>query len=108
MTRCIVFFFVAWFQMTSLNAQPYEPAFQPDEMQDRPVGPPNEVLVLGTPHLRELPDSFQPGMVGPIVRNLADWEPSFIAVEEMSGLRCAAMKQMPSWFKRVHRVALVL
>jgi len=89
---------MVWFQMTSLNAQPYAPAFQPDEMEDLPAGPPNEVLVLGTPHLRGLPDSFQPNMVRPIVKNLADWSPDFIAIENTSGLRCAAMKQMPSRF----------
>jgi hypothetical protein len=67
-------------------------------MEDRPAGPPNEVLVLGTPHLRELPDSFQPGTIRPIVQNLAEWGPSFIAVEDMPGLTCAAMKHMPSRF----------
>lgn len=99
MIRCVAILFVVWFQMTSLNAQPYEPAFQPDEMEDRPAGPPNEVLVLGTPHLRDLPDNFQPNMVGPIIENLANWSPDFIAIENTSGLRCAAMKQMPSRFQ---------
>ena len=98
MIRCIAFLLMVCFHMTSLNAQPYEPAFQPDEMEDRPGGPPNEVLVLGTPHLRGLPDSFQPNMVRPIVENLANWSPDFIAIENTSGLRCAAMKQMPSRF----------
>lgn len=98
MTRIFVLLLAAWLQMTSLNAQPYKPSFQPDEMQDRPAGPANEVLVLGTPHLRDLPDTFQPGMVDPLVQNLANWSPSFIAIENTSGLRCAAMKQLPSRF----------
>lgn len=98
MNRYLAFFFVAWLQITSLSAQSYQPGFQPDEMEDRPAGPPNEVLVLGTPHLNGLPDSFQPSMVGPIVQRLAEWSPDFIAIENTSGLRCAAMKQMPSRF----------
>ncbi|MEO0870441.1 MAG: DUF5694 domain-containing protein [Pseudomonadota bacterium] len=98
MVRIIVSFLAVWLQMTSLNAQSYEPSFRPDELQDQPAGPQNQVVVLGTPHLSGLPENFKPEMVNPVVDRFSDWKPEFIAVEDMSGLRCAAMKQMPTRF----------
>ncbi|MDA7787761.1 DUF5694 domain-containing protein [Sphingomonadaceae bacterium] len=98
MARLFALIFIACSGMTSASAQTYLPEFQPDELHDRPIGSQNEVVVLGTPHLSQLPDGFLPSMVEPIVQRFSDWSPAFIAVESMSGLRCAAMKQMPSRF----------
>ena len=73
-------------------AQDYRPSFQPGGMTDSPAGRPNEVLVLGTPHLSGLPDSFQPNMAEPLVERLAAWKPTAIAVEQLSGLLCHSMR----------------
>lgn len=77
-------------------AQEYEAAFQPAALVDRPVGAPNEVLVLGTPHLSQLPDSFRIEMVEPLVARLVDWGPTAIAVEDSPGLLCDAMRRQPA------------
>ena len=53
-------------------AQAYEPAFRPSEMTDTPAGPANEVMVLGSPHLSGLPESFEPEMVEPLVARLVE------------------------------------
>ncbi len=79
--------------MTSVSAQTYRPAFQPDQMTDRPVGAPNEVMVLGTPHLNELPDNFQIEMIDPLVDRLVEWRPTAIATESSSGLLCDTMRR---------------
>lgn len=74
-------------------AQDYRPSFYPNELRDRPAGRPNEVLVLGSPHLSGLPDSFRPEMVEPLLTRLAKWRPTAIASEDISGLECDAMRR---------------
>lgn len=93
MFRVFVAFLVALGGMTSASAQTYRPAFQPDEMTDRPVGAANEVMVLGTPHLHELPDNFQIEMIEPLVARLVEWRPTAIATESSSGLLCDTMRR---------------
>jgi hypothetical protein len=94
--RAILTFFALLFGMSSASAQTYRSAFQPDEMDDRPVGAANEVMVLGTPHLRELPESFEPEMVEPLVARLIEWRPTAIASERHSGLLCDTMRRQPT------------
>lgn len=96
MSRAILALLMLLFGMSSAHAQTYRPAFQPDEMNDRPIGAANEVMVLGTPHLHELPKSFEPEMVEPLVARLIDWHPTTIAIETHSGLLCDTMRrQLP-------------
>ena len=77
-------------------AQSYTPAFRPATLDDKPAGAPNEVMVLGTPHLSQLPESFRPEMVDPLVDRLVDWAPTAVATEDTPGLVCDAMRRMPS------------
>jgi len=76
-------------------AQTNHLAFEPSKLQDEKVGMPNEVVVLGTPHLSQLPDNFRVEMVQPLIRRLVEWNPTAIAVEENSGLLCDKMRRMP-------------
>lgn len=78
------------------SAQEYHPSFQPDKIDDRPAGEPNEVLVLASPHLSQLPDSFRPEMVEPLVSRLVEWRPTAVATEDSPGLRCDAMRRQPA------------
>ena len=71
-------------------------AFQPDTMTDRPAGRANEVMVLGSPHLSQLPDGFRPEMVEPLVAKLVSWKPTAIATEDSSGVRCDFMRRYPT------------
>ncbi|MFC0501564.1 DUF5694 domain-containing protein [Asaia krungthepensis] len=74
------------------NAEPYIPAFHPGAMTDRPLGMPGQVLVLGSPHLSTLPQSFHPEMLEPLLTRLAHWHPDAIATETSPGLLCEAMR----------------
>jgi len=53
-------------------------------------------MVLGSPHLSTLPDTFRPEMVEPLVTRLAEWRPASIAVENSSGLLCDTMRRQPA------------
>ncbi|PTD25177.1 DUF5694 domain-containing protein [Sphingomonas fennica] len=76
--------------------QDYRPSFQPDRLKGPAAGKPNEVLVLGTMHLSDLPDSFRPDMTAPLVERLASWRPTAVATEDMSGLQCDSLRRYPS------------
>lgn len=93
MSKLVTILISVALSMTPASAQTYRSAFQPDEMDDRPVGMQNEVVVLGTPHLRELPDNFRIEMIDPLVERLVAWRPTAIAVESHSGLLCDTMRR---------------
>lgn len=71
----------------------YRPSFKPAALTDRPAGRPNEVLVLGTPHLSGLPEAFRAEMLEPLLARLIRWRPTAIAIENSSGLLCDAMRR---------------
>ena len=77
------------------SAQPYTPAFHPETLKGPPAGAPNEVVVLGTPHLSGLPDTFTPAMLSPLLDRLATWRPTAIATEDLSGLQCDSLRRYP-------------
>jgi hypothetical protein len=77
-------------------AQDYHPVFHPETLKGPPVGRPNELLVLGTLHLSGLPEDFDPATLMPLLDRLADWRPTGIATEDMSGLQCDALRRYPS------------
>ncbi len=78
------------------SAQHYRPVFRPETLKGPPAGPPNEVLVLGTPHLSELPKDFAPAMLAPLLDRLAAWRPTAIATESLSGLQCDSLRRYPA------------
>lgn len=86
---------VACLSGTAMAQGAYRPSFQPDRLTDRAPGPPNAVLVLGSPHLSGLPDSFRPAMVEPLVSRLVSWRPTAVASENISGLQCDALRRQP-------------
>lgn len=77
------------------GAQEYRPSFRTDTLKGPPVGTPNQVLVLGTPHLSEI-KTLEPAMLEPLLARLAAWKPQAIAVEHLSGLQCDALRRFPS------------
>ena len=86
--------FVVWGSVAA--AQDYRPSFHPDQLKGPPAGALNEVLVLGSPHLSALPDAFRPEQVDPLLDRLETWRPTAIAVENLSGLQCDAMRRQPA------------
>ena len=84
--------------------QAYRPTFHPDELKGPPKGAPNEVLVLGTPHLSGLPASFTPDLLTPLLDRLAAWRPTAIATEDLSGLQCDSLRRYPSRYAETVKV----
>ncbi|MCH2238877.1 MAG: hypothetical protein A2792_00920 [Sphingomonadales bacterium RIFCSPHIGHO2_01_FULL_65_20] len=82
-----------------LAAQEYRPNFRPDALKGPPKGAPNEVLVLGTPHLAGLPDrdttAALNALLTPLLDRLAAWHPTAIATENLSGLQCDSLRRYP-------------
>ncbi len=81
---------------TAGPAQSYKPSFHPDRLKGSPKRKPNEVMVLGTTHLSELPETFRVENLMPLLDRLAAWRPTAIATENMSGLQCDALRRYPS------------
>lgn len=81
------------------GAAQYRPDFNPGRLKGPPAGPPNEVMVLGTPHLAGLPKSFRAQDVEPLVERLAQWRPTVIATENVSGAQCDQLRRYPARYK---------
>lgn len=76
-------------------AQDFRPGFQPDQLKPTPAGAPNEVFVLGTPHLSGLGEPFRPALLALLLDRLAAWAPTAIATEDLSGLQCDSLRRYP-------------
>lgn len=70
--------------------------FDPRAHKGPKTGVPNQVAVLGTPHLSGLNKSFDPATLAPLVDRMAAWRPQAIAIETLSGLQCDALRRYPS------------
>ena len=81
--------------VTSANAQEHTGTFDPSKVKGPAKGVPNEVLVLGTPHLESLPAPFKPTSLRTLHERLVRWNPRIIAIEAMSGTQCAFLRQYP-------------
>ena len=62
-------------------------------------GQANELLVLGTPHLSQLPKSFDPVNLSALLDRLAGWQPQVVAIEALSGVQCAALRSYPERYE---------
>jgi len=56
-------------------------------------GPRTQVLVLGSPHLSGMPDSFKPERLEPVLQRLARFEPEIITIEALSGETCDQLQR---------------
>ncbi|KAB8048144.1 MAG: DUF5694 domain-containing protein [Janthinobacterium sp.] len=71
-------------------AAPFDPAAH--KLQSGRI---NEVMVLGTPHLSQLPKSFDASQLSALNARLLAWRPQAIAIEALSGLQCAYLRSYP-------------
>ncbi len=62
---------------------------------DRAVPPQarTRYMVLGTPHLAGLPDSFRPEHLSLLLDRLADWRPDVITIESLPGPQCEMLQR---------------
>ncbi|UTY59725.1 DUF5694 domain-containing protein [Massilia sp. erpn] len=79
----------------SASAEAATESFDPSTLKVPPKGKPNEVLVLGTAHLAQLPATFQPASLNALLDKLISWKPKIIVIESLSGPECAVMRQYP-------------
>jgi hypothetical protein len=86
---------------TNAQTKAYDTAavFDPSTLKGPQHGTPNEVMVLGTAHLSQLPKSFDPATLSGLLDRLAAWKPRIIAIESMSGPQCAYARQYPTRYK---------
>ncbi len=94
----------ALFAVGTASAQAYRPAFHPETLKGPPAGPPNQVLVLGTTHLSELPKTFDMALLAPLLDRLAAWRPTAIATEDLSGLQCDALRRYPARYAETVKI----
>jgi len=77
------------------------PAFDPRRHKQAIRGRPAEVLVLGSPHLSQLPEKLDPDLLEPLLTRLAGFRPDVITVEGLSGEECDLLLR----FKAQHGTA---
>lgn len=86
-----------WLWRLAAFALPVAAQAQVDLKLDRGMsGPRAQVLVLGTVHLSELPDSFDPATLQSVMERLAAFKPDFITIEAMSGEECDLAARYPA------------
>ncbi|QDX25280.1 hypothetical protein FPZ54_04045 [Sphingomonas suaedae] len=74
--------------------QTFDPA-----REQPPLDPPNQVLVLGTPHLSGIPADHYPDTLEPLLAKLAAYRPQIITIEALSGAQCAYLRTYPARWK---------
>ena len=83
--------------------KPYRPALDPRSWRKAVVGPPTQVMVLGSPHLSELPPGFQAAFLEPLLAKLMAFAPDVITYEGISGEECELLQRhaptYPDMFK---------
>ena len=79
------------------------PAFDPRQHKREVAGRPAEVIVLGSPHLSQLPNKLDPKVLEPLLARLAAFKPDVITIEGLSGEECETLLH----FKSQHGVLVV-
>ncbi len=80
---------------TNAGAQEAPRIFDTGALKGPAQGVPNEVLVLGTAHLAYMPAAFRPAVLQELNARLAAWKPRIVAIERLSGMQCAFLRQYP-------------
>lgn len=91
MTKCTKWFW-AFISTVSLAAQAQIDLTKLDRDM---VGPTAQLLVLGTVHLRELPEGFNPASLQGVLARLGAYKPDIITIEAMSGEECDLVARHP-------------
>jgi hypothetical protein len=78
---------------STVGVSDYHSKFDPSRLKGTQASVPNEVLVLGTPHLSELPASFTPKSLTLLITRLEAWKPQIITVEALSGMQCDMLRR---------------
>jgi hypothetical protein len=74
------------------------PAFDPRKHKAAIAGHPAQVLVLGSPHLSQLPEKLDPQLLEPLLKRLEAFRPQVITVEGVNAEECDTLQR----FKAQH------
>ena len=66
--------------------------FDPREYQSRLHGEKTQILVLGSPHLSNAAEGFDPAVLEPVLERLAAYAPDVIVIENLSGESVHALR----------------
>jgi hypothetical protein len=99
MLKRIIGLLVATICVASVSAQEPKGIFDPSALKVRAKGNPNEVIVLGTAHLAQLPSAFQPASLQVLNERLLAWKPKIVAIESLSGPQCDLMRRYPQRYE---------
>jgi hypothetical protein len=78
-----------------------KPAFDPRQHKHEIAGEPAQLLILGTPHLSQLPEPLDAKLLEPLLDRLARFKPDVVTVEALSGAECDTLQR----FKARHGTA---
>lgn len=79
---------------TALTLQPASPGLDFSGVQEPLGGEPTRALVLGSPHLRQLPEgAFEPAHIALVLDRLEAFSPDIITIEAIDGRGCEALRQ---------------
>ena len=70
------------------------PRFAPSQFKLQ-NGQINEVMVLGSPHLSQMPKTFDLAKLSLLNDRLTQWKPQAVAIEGLSGMQCAYLRSYP-------------
>jgi hypothetical protein len=87
--------------MASASAQNAARVFDPSTLKGPAKGKQNEIMVLGTAHLAQLPSTFLPASLDILKERLFAWKPRIVAIESMSGTQCDMMRRYPQRYDGV-------
>ena len=77
-----------------LNSQPAPPDVDLSGVQVSLAGAPTQALVLGSTHLRQLPEeAFEPAHMALVLDRLEAYRPDVIAIEAINGRGCDALRR---------------
>jgi putative intracellular protease/amidase len=95
--RSFLFLIMSLTYSTLATAQTWRPDFDPAAFKGPASGPPNQVVVLGTAHLRAM--KIDPALTQLLDDRLAAWQPQAIAIEELSSVQCDFLRRYPQRYQ---------
>jgi hypothetical protein len=98
--RCMSAFTALVFALPAIAGTP---AFDPRSWKGAHIGPPTQVLTIGSTHLGQIKVAVTPEMLTPLLNKLAAFKPDIITHEGISGEQCDVLERYaaryPDMFK---------
>ncbi len=97
--RRLIFALVTLCIATMASAQ--TPAFDPRAWRGQHIGPPTQVLTLGSAHLNQMKTVVTPEMLVPLIEKLAAFKPDIITHEGISGEQCDQLRHYKARYPKM-------